>query len=109
MSENKYRIKIEPINGNNEELIAEWRMGIECEGFTIISDKGDDVDTSIHQMSIADVAHAIAAGDDTIQAAYIAVGIDKAKEARDRRRMKTAALKIDLGDIARRFGGGRND
>ena len=109
MSENKYRIKIEPINGNNEELIAEWRMGIECEGFTIIADKGDGVDTSIHQMSIADVAHAIAAGDDTIHAAYIAIGIDKAKEARDRRRMKTAALKIDLGDIARRFGGGRND
>ena len=109
MSKDKYRIKIETINGNDEELRAEYRMGLDCEGFVIIGDREDDVDTSIHEMSTMDIAHAIAVSDELMQAAYIAIGIDNAKQSHDWRHMKAAALKIDLGDITRGFGRGGGD
>lgn len=106
---NKYRIKIETINGNNEELRAEYRMGIECEGFTIIGDNEEVTDVWIHKTSVMDIAEAILNSDELMQAAYIAIGLDNAKQSRDRRRMKSAALKIDLGDIVRGFGRGGGD
>lgn len=109
MSKDKYRIKIETINGNDEELRAEYRMGLDCEGFTIIGDYEDGVGTSIHEMSTMDIARAIATSDELMQAAYIAIGLDNAKQSHDRRHMKAAALKIELGDIARRFGRGDGD
>lgn len=109
MSKDKYRIKIETINGNDEELRAEYRMGLDCEGFAIIGDYEDSAGVSIHKMSTMDIAHAIAVSDDLMQAAYIAIGIDMAKRSHEDRHMKAAALKIDLGDIARGFGRGGGD
>lgn len=40
----KYRIKIEALDPE-EELRAEYRIGIECEGFTIIANRKDDYRT----------------------------------------------------------------
>lgn len=109
MSKDKYRIKIETINGNDEELRAEFRMGLDCEGFAIIGDREGRTDVSLHKMSTMDIAEAILASDELMQAAYIAIGLDNAKQSHDRRRMKTAALNINLGDIVRGFGRGGGD
>lgn len=94
MSENKYRIKIETINGNNEELRAEYRMGIECQGFTIIADQGDKTDISIHKVSTLDIARSIFTHEDLLQAAIIARGLHEAKQVAMQNRSSTALGKL---------------
>lgn len=74
----KYRIKIEALDPA-EELRAEYRMGIECEGFCIIADQEDGHDTSIHHMSTGDIAACMANDENLMEAACIARGMFEAK------------------------------
>lgn len=76
----KYRIKVEALDPA-EELRAEYRMGIECEGFCIIADKVDSHDTAIHDMGTADIADCMANDKDLMEAVCIAKGMFEAKEA----------------------------
>lgn len=74
----KYRIKIEALDPA-EELRAEYRMGIECEGFCIIADKVDSHDTAIHDMDTVDIADCMANDKDLMEAVCIARGMFEAK------------------------------
>lgn len=74
----KYRIRVEALDPA-EELGAEYRMGIECEGFLIVADKEDSHDTAIHDMGTADIADCIANDADLMEAACIARGMFEAK------------------------------
>ena len=85
----KYRIRIEALDPS-EELRAEYRIGIECDGFTIIGDREDGTNTSIHQMSTVDIAEAIANSEDLISAAIMAKAMAEAK--RIRREMKSSRV-----------------
>ena len=76
----KYRIKIEALDPA-EELRAEYRMGIECEGFCIIADKEDGYSISIHHMGTVDIADCMANDKDLMEAVCIAKGMFEAKEA----------------------------
>lgn len=83
-TEMKYRIKVEPINGNDEELDAEYRMGIECEGFAIIAGQGKRDCVALHDVNTLDIATATAKNAELIRAAYLAIGIEQGKQAADR-------------------------
>lgn len=74
----KYRIKIEALDPA-EELRAEYRIGIECEGFCIIADEEDGHDTSIHHMSTVDIAVCMANDKDLMESACIAQGMFEAR------------------------------
>ena len=95
----KYRIKIEALDPA-EELRAEYRIGIECEGFCIIADEEDGHDTSIHHMSTVDIAHCMANDENMMEAVCIARGMFEAK---------SVARKFDeemvMSRIARSFAG----
>ena len=82
----KYRIRIEAINPAEEELSASCRVGIECDGFTIIGDCGDEAGTTIENMSINDIAECIATTPDLLEAAILAAAMDDAKKRADRLR-----------------------
>lgn len=89
----KYRIKIEALDPA-EELRAEYRMGIECDGFTILTvedqDDGMDTTVSIHEMSSYDVATALCCNPNTVSAAFLA----KAKIEADNYRRDHAARRL---------------
>ena len=71
----KYRIKIEALDPE-EELRAEYRIGIECNGFVILADCDDRaIDTSIHQVSVMRLAEMIESNKHICAAAFIAKGI----------------------------------
>lgn len=74
----KYRIRIEALDPS-EELRAEYRIGIECDGFTIIGDLEDGSDYSIHMMSTVDIAEALANDEELLSAAIIAKAMADAK------------------------------
>ena len=78
----KYRIKVEVLT-DETELMEELRTGIECEGFTIIAERGDDqITTAFHNVSVDDVAGAIEANDELMEAAIIANGMRQAHNFR---------------------------
>jgi hypothetical protein len=83
-TEMKYRIKVEPINGNDEELDAEYRMGIECSGFTIIADKGGKACVALHNVNVMDIAMSIEKSAELIKAAYVAIAMAEGRQAADR-------------------------
>ena len=93
----KYKIKIEALDPA-EELRAEYRIGIECDGFCIIADQEDGHDTSIHHMSTVDIAVCMANEQTLMEAACIARGMFEAR---------TVARKFDeekvMSPIARSF------
>ena len=74
----KYRIKIEALDPT-EELRAEYRIGIECDGFCIIADQEDGHDTSIHHMSTVNIARCMANDESMMEAACIARGMFEAR------------------------------
>ena len=76
----KYRIKVEALDPA-EELRAEYRMGIECEGFCIIADREDGHQTAIHDMYTVDIADCMANDKELMESACIAKGMFEAKEA----------------------------
>lgn len=74
----KYRIRIEALDPA-EELRAEYRIGIECDGFCIIADEEDGHDTSIHHMSTVDIAVCMANDKSLMESACIAQGMFEAR------------------------------
>lgn len=104
--EMKYRIKVEPINGNDEELDAEYRLGIDCQGFTIIADQGESNNVGIYKMSLADIACSIRVDDTLLEAAYIAIGMDQGRRAVREKNALAGAMKIDADMLRGLFGGG---
>lgn len=95
----KYRIKVEALDPA-EELWAEYRIGIECEGFTIIANRSDGHQTAIHDMNHADIAECMASDQELMEAACIARGMFEARNV---------ARKFDeekvMSRIARSFAG----
>lgn len=89
----KYRIKIEALDPA-EELRAEYRMGIECEGFCIIADEEDGHDTSIHHMSTVDIARCMSREENMMEAVCIARGMFEAR---------TVARKFDEEKVMQRI------
>ena len=89
----KYRIKVEALDPA-EELRAEYRMGIECDGFCIIGNCEDGHDTSIHQMSVSMLAGIIAADESLIAAACIARGMAEARQFEESIKRRDAMRKL---------------
>lgn len=85
----KYRIRIEALDPA-EELRAEYRMGIECDGFTIITDNGDRTGITIHEMSRDAIATTIAQDEDLLSAAIVAKAMAEAN--RMEREMKSSRV-----------------
>ena len=75
----KYRIKIEALDPA-EELRAEYRIGIECEGFLIIANREDSFKTCVRGMNRMDIAECMANDRMLMGSAYIARGILDAME-----------------------------
>ena len=99
----KYRIKIEALDPA-EELRAEYRIGIECDGFTIIGDQEGGSDYSIHMMSTVDIAVALVNNEELLSAAIIAKAMAEAK--RMEREMKADKV---LEAFKARIGGSDED
>lgn len=76
----KYRIKVEALDPA-EELRAEYRMGIECDGFCIIAKYEKGHHTAIHDLDTVDIASCMANDENMMEAACIAKGMFEAKEA----------------------------
>ena len=86
----RYRIKVEALDPSAEELRAELRMGIECEGFVIMADQGDDGCISAEHMSVTKAAELMNLNDNMIESVCIAKAMAEAKQLT--RDMKTAKL-----------------
>ena len=89
----KYRIKVEALDPA-EELWAEYRMGIECNGFCIIGDCDDGYDTSIHQMSVVQIADIMADDENLIAAACIARGMAEGRQYEESIKRRDAMSKL---------------
>lgn len=96
----KYRIKVEALDPA-EELRAEYRMGIECNAFCIIGDCDGGHDTSIHQMSVVQIAGIMSVDENLIAAACIAKGMAEGRQYEERIRKIEAmkGLAERLGDM----------
>ena len=95
----KYRIKVEALDPA-EELRAEYRIGIECEGFLIVADKGDGHNTSIHKLSPVEMASMIANDPDLINVACIALGMVKGNKLAEEKKREVA-----VSSFAKRLAG----
>ena len=100
---NKYRIKVEVIDGNGEELDKRYERGIECDGFAIIGNNEDEATVAIQHMNIRGLAEAISTSDDLYAASYIAQGYRKAGAITARGKLK------GLADLFRGFGNEDDD
>ncbi len=89
----KYRIKVEALDPA-EELRAEYRMGIECNAFCIIGDCDDGHDTSIHQMSVVQIAGIMSADENLIAAACIARGMAEGHQYEENIKRRDAMAKL---------------
>lgn len=85
----KYKIRIEALDPS-EELRAEYRIGIECDGFTIIGDREDGSSISIHEMDTVDIALAMAREPELLSSCVIAKAM--AEAARMKREMKSGRI-----------------
>ena len=98
----RYIIRIESTDPS-EELRAEYRIGMPCEGFAILSDAGDSVACSIENMSRLDMAQAIFADTDMLAASIIAHGLYESSEFARRDKMVGAMQRV----LARMTEGGQ--
>lgn len=83
-----YRIKVEPIGELNEDMMPDddLRMGVECDGFTIIADRYEEHGTVyVEHMSIIDIATTIASDAFMLKAAYIAKAMWESVELTEKR------------------------
>lgn len=96
----RYRIKVEALDPSAEELRAELRMGIECEGFVIMADQGDGGCTSIEHMSITKAAELMAGNAEMIKTACVARAIAEGR---------TYARELSVKGLLRDMLGGRDD
>lgn len=76
----KYRIKVEALD-SAEEMRAEYRMGIECEGFCIIAKYEGGHQTAIHDLDTVDIANCMQNDAQMMQCVCIAKGMFDAQEA----------------------------
>ena len=67
----RYRIRIECLDGS-EELDEEYRAGIECEGFVMISRQEDGFDVGVEHMSIDNISDAMRKSNVLLQSAILA-------------------------------------
>lgn len=89
----KYRIKIEALDPA-EELRAEYRMGIECEGFCILAKNENGHDTSIHMLNTVEIAHHISLDENLISAACIARGMAEGRQYEENIKRRDAMKKL---------------
>lgn len=76
----KYRIKVEALDPS-EELRAEYRIGMECDGFCIMMDRGDgEGNCVIKDMSIVGIAALMASDEMTLPAAVLAKAMAEGKQ-----------------------------
>ena len=87
----KYRIRVECLDGSNE-LDAEYRAGIECEGFTLIEKHKDGFGVGIEDMSRDSISDAIAQNDTLAQSAILAEAKRRVYEMRGRERLSQAII-----------------
>lgn len=92
---NKYRIKVEAINGNDEELLAVHREGIDCDGFVIIGDRKDSSTIDLRKIAVMDIAMAIAKDDNLLRAACVAIGIEAGMRLTKARKVRKPAINMD--------------
>ena len=95
----KYRIRIEALDPETD-LNEVYRIGIECDGFCILTDNGDQSSVSIQEMSITDIADCIM-GDAELRAAFaVAEGFEKARKIQEQAK-SGKALKGFFESLAR--------
>ena len=94
----KYRIKVEALDPK-EELRAEYRMGIECEGYAILADTEVGSDLALQDISIFDLAEMMAKHEELAKSACIARGIiEAASVSRDFSAKKAMAKLLAMDD-----------
>lgn len=91
----KYRIRVEALDPA-EELRAEFRMGMECEGFCIIEEHENGHHTAIHEMNMVDIARCMANNKELMESACIARGMLEGREAA--RKIREANIMSNLAE-----------
>ena len=101
----KYRIKIEALDPA-EELRAEYRIGIECDRFVILSEieGGDSVEQALHDVNQLKIAEMIKASPEMMASAMIARAMHEAEEY-----MRKNELAKNTGNLLERIFGGEKD
>lgn len=90
----KYRVRVECLDGSNE-LDAEYRAGIECEGFVLINRHKDGFGVGIERMSIDNISDALRKQDQLMAAAILA----DAKERINQRAHKSKAFEVIINGL----------
>lgn len=90
----KYRIRVECLDGS-EELDEEYRAGIECEGFTLITRMPDATGIAIEHMSVDGISDALRKQDQLMAAAILA----DAKERINQRARKSKAFEAIINGL----------
>ena len=80
----KYRIKIEALDPN-ETIKEDLQTGVECDGFFLGMNTGDNNRSIINNLSIVDIAGIIAPDTKLLEAAIIARAMDEARLTREGR------------------------
>lgn len=95
----KYRIKIEALDPN-ETIKEDLQAGVECNGFFLGMNTGDDNRSIINNLSIVDIAGVIAPDTKLLEAAIIARAMDEARLTREgwERRNILSVIKQMAGD-----------
>ena len=87
----KYRIRIECLDGS-EVLDEEYRAGIECDGFALISRHKDGVGVGIERMNIDNISDAIAQSDNLARSAILAEAKRRVYQMAGRERLSQAII-----------------
>ena len=90
----KYRIKVECLDGS-EVLDEEYRAGIECEGFKLITKMTDATGLAIEHMSVDGISDALRKQDQLMAAAILA----DAKERISQRARKSKAFEAIINGL----------
>ena len=69
----KYRIRIESMD-HDEVLDSEYVEGIECDGFVVLANKGEDCQVVIHQVNVDTISDMIAGSRKMMAASVLAKG-----------------------------------
>lgn len=84
----KYRITIENIGGG-----ADWDgQTVECDGFAILADQGENSNVLLHDVSTMDIALMIGSSEKVSQSALIGLAMYAAKRMKDRTDNPLAAI-----------------
>ena len=75
-----YRIIVEPISEEAQDIPEEYRTGVECGGFTLIADFGKSVLCSFQSVNVIDIAHAMSREPILMRAAHIAKAMREAMQ-----------------------------